>query len=165
MGNSCKLHHLDVNTAVLLNERLYEHKEAIRILTPLTSSGNVITLCMDIAFIFKYFILPEPAPLSFWPGLLPCTHFIFILTLNAISSWEIRHQPSSPLLFEPRSEDWLRPRYHSLSFLPSSHSHLCYYLSLFPSIYPFYLHSYLSTPAQPHLWGLTSYSRLTYHLH
>lgn len=50
MGNSCKLHHLDVNTAVLLNERLYEHKEAI--LTPLTSSGNVITVCIGYCIYF-----------------------------------------------------------------------------------------------------------------
>lgn len=52
MGNSCKLHHLDVNTAGLLNEYLYKHKEAIRILTPLTFSGNVITLCIGYCIYF-----------------------------------------------------------------------------------------------------------------
>lgn len=52
MINSCKFYHLDVNMAVLWNEWLYEHKEATRILTPLTSSGNVITLFIGYCIYF-----------------------------------------------------------------------------------------------------------------
>lgn len=44
--------HLDVNTPFLLNERLYKHKKAIRILTPLPPSGNVITLCIGYCIYF-----------------------------------------------------------------------------------------------------------------
>lgn len=52
MRNSYKLLHLNVKTAVFFNERLYKHKQEIRILTPLTSSGNLITLCIGYCIYF-----------------------------------------------------------------------------------------------------------------
>lgn len=90
---------------VLLNEQHYQHKKAIRILTPLPPSGNVITLCIGYCIYFLIFHFPQSVHLSFLLSLLPCMHSIFILTLNGISSPEIRYQPGCPLLFQPRSED------------------------------------------------------------
>lgn len=71
----------------------------------LPPSGNVITLCIGYCIYFLIFHFPQSVHLSFLLSLLPCMHSIFILTLNGISSPEIRYQPGCPLLFQPRSED------------------------------------------------------------
>lgn len=139
---------------VLLNERLYKHKKAIRILTPLPPSGNVITLCIGYCIYFLIFHSPPSVRLSFCRGLLPCMHSIFILTLNGISSLEIRYQPGCPLLFQPRSED-------SSYDLDTARCCLSLILS-FPLSNPVALSPFISIltsplpPSRAHLRGLTS---------
>lgn len=119
MAYSFKLPHLDVNTAVLLNEQLYKHKEAIRILTPLTSSGSVITLCIGYYIYFEIFhLFSACSPLLLtWLASLHAVHSHSHSKCH--SSWEIRHQPGCRLLFEPRSED-------SGYNLETTLSHSCY---------------------------------------
>lgn len=129
---------------VLLNERLYKHKKAIRILAPLPPSGNVITLCIEYCIYFLIFHFPPRLLVSLpTSACSPCMHCIFILTLNGISSLEIRYQLGCPLLFQPRSED----SSYDLDTAPSSGSFYSL-LPLFPSLtlslYPLYLPPYLS---------------------
>lgn len=84
-------------------------------------------------------------------------HFIFILTLNAISSGEIRYQPGRPLLFEPRSGDCgcdldttLSPSCHPLiPTFAALHLHLCLFvpfISILNSPLPLKLTSEASPP-------------------
>lgn len=135
---------------VLLNEGLYKHKKAIRILTPLPPSGNVITLCIGYCIYFLIFHSPFCRLSSHLSPLL-CMHSIFILALNGISFLEIRYQPSCPLLFQPRSEDSSYDpdaAFSALSHPPSP--------SLTLSLYPLYLNSCVSpplssSPQRPHL--------------
>lgn len=90
---------------VLLNERLYKYKKAIRLLAPLPPSGDVITLRIGYCIYFLIFHFTPSVRLSFHLSLPPCMHAISILTLNGISFQEIRYQPSCPLLFQARRED------------------------------------------------------------
>lgn len=130
---------------VLLNERLYKQKKAIRILTPLPPSGNVMTLCIRYCI---YFLTISPSVrLPLHCSLLPCMHSIFILTLNAIPSLEIRYPPGCPLLFKPRSEDSSYDLDTALSLF--SPLFLSKPVSLSPS-FPF-LHPSSSPPLLPHL--------------
>lgn len=73
-----------------------------------------------ILHLFYNISLSPSVRLSFYLGLCPCMHSIFILTLNGISFLEIRYQPGCPLLFQPWSEDSSYDLDTALSSLSSS---------------------------------------------